>query len=72
MLTPQALSVLRRLKKTTGVTALDALQWCGSFRLAARIHELRNAGHSITTRWRRTTGGSRIAVYVLQKQKSPR
>ena len=73
MLTPQALTILKRLQKNSaGMTALDALTQCGSFRLAARIHELRSAGYSIETCWRRTSGGARVAIYRLQKQKSPR
>jgi hypothetical protein len=36
-------------RKTRGLTAIDALRGCGCFRLAARISELRKAGHRITT-----------------------
>jgi len=35
--------------KNGWVTAMDALQGCGCFRLAARIKELRDSGHNIAT-----------------------
>ncbi len=32
-----------------GITPIDALNWCGCFRLAARISDLRAQGHDIKT-----------------------
>lgn len=50
---------------TRGVTPLDALEFVGSFRLGARIWDLRAAGVDIETKWVRTAGGARVACYVL-------
>jgi hypothetical protein len=41
--------VLSRLKRKKKLTAMDALNGCGCFRLAARINDLRRQGHNITT-----------------------
>lgn len=48
-----------------GITAIDALDAAGCFRLAARINELRREGYDIETREERTSSGKRIARYVL-------
>lgn len=48
-----------------GVTALDALDAVGSFRLGARIYELRELGYPIGTDWITTASGKRIARYRL-------
>jgi hypothetical protein len=50
-----------------GVTPLDALEVVGSFRLAARISELREAGYSIRTDSVVSPArrGKRYARYVL-------
>lgn len=45
----QATWILNALKQGP-VTAMDALDGCGCFRLAPRILELRQAGHKITTK----------------------
>ena len=57
---------LLRSQADEGVTALDALQIVGSFRLAARILELRDEGHDIVTHWETTPTGKRCARYVLR------
>lgn len=51
-----------------GVTALTALDEVGSFRLGARIFELRLDGYSITSDWITTASGKRIARYRLREQ----
>lgn len=48
-----------------GLTADEIRESCGSARAAARIDELRKAGHSIETKRERTQGGAQIARYVL-------
>ena len=48
-----------------GITALDAQAQEGCFRLAARIKELRDEGHTIVSRTETTPNGARIARYVL-------
>lgn len=60
--------VLQRLKLGP-LTALEALEGCGCFRLAARIQDLRNAGLSIETSLRTLPTGKTIAVYTLLIQK---
>ena len=47
-----------------GVSALEALREIGSFRLAARVWDLRDAGHHIETDMV-TVNGKRIARYRL-------
>ena len=55
---------LLRSQGEEGVTAMDALEIVGSFRLAARVFNLREAGHDIETRWETTPTGARCARYV--------
>lgn len=63
---PQTELVLRLLRNNPeGITALDALHWGAGLRLAARISDLRSAGHDITTTIVKTPNGSRIARYRL-------
>jgi hypothetical protein len=50
------------------VTALDALQEAGCFRLAARIHDLRQRGVEIESRDRRLGNGKHIAEYRLAEK----
>lgn len=56
--------VLRYLKFGRRLTPMAALRLFGCFRLAARIHELRQHGHDIrhTTR---EVNGKRFAEYYL-------
>lgn len=49
------------------VTAIDALEGCGCFRLAARINELRKEGHKIETEHRPLPNGKVIAAYHLKE-----
>jgi len=53
------------LLKQQPVTALDALNHCNCFRLAARIHDLKATGHNITTTMI-TENGKTFARYRLQ------
>jgi len=60
----QADDILRHLKSGVSITPLAALNLYGCFRLAARIDELRHAGHPIETEivhW----GKKRYASYSL-------
>lgn len=54
--------VLQALHKGP-LTAMEALQGCNCFRLAARIKDLRDAGHAIDTRHHTLPSGKTIAVY---------
>jgi len=64
--TDRLLDLLREQGKA-GVTPLLALERIGSFRLGARIYDLKAAGHSIESKRVRTTGGAIVACYVLRE-----
>jgi hypothetical protein len=61
----KAVLALLRLNGDVGVTALDALDAVASFRLGARIWELKQAGYAIETDTVTTAAGARIARYRL-------
>ena len=61
----QAQSALVYMQKYGSITALDALNDFGCFRLAARISDLRADGYNITSKRFRTPGGATIARYSL-------
>jgi len=56
-------ALLYELKRRS-VTPRDALLKLGIYRLAARIHELRNSGYDIRTDLIKY-GGARVARYTL-------
>lgn len=57
-----------RSQGTHGITALEALSKIGTMRLAARVFELRKAGHKIVSHPFRAKSGdkSKVALYVLE------
>ena len=61
----QAGRILAHLRAGNRLTALEALDAFGCFRLAARIHELRREGWQIEERTVETRGGKRVAEYSL-------
>ena len=61
----QAQRILQHLKSGKALSPLDALEKYGCFRLAARIHELRRAGHAIADTELTTPGGKRVAMYCM-------
>ena len=61
----QAGRILAHLRAGNRLTALEALDAFGCFRLAARIHELRRDGWQIEERTVETRGGKRVAEYSL-------
>lgn len=61
----QQLLELLRERGEAGVTPLVALERIGSFRLAARVWDLTQAGYTIETHKVTTAGGARVACYVL-------
>ena len=61
--TAQILDMLRN----GPVTAMDALQKAGCFRLAARVADLRQAGHNIETETIQVNG-KHIAQYTLKEK----
>lgn len=51
--------------KAGPLTAIDALNGCGCFRLAARIKDLRESGYQIETQTLDLPNGKHIAQYTL-------
>lgn len=67
----ELLLALLRERGQAGVTPLMALDRIGSFRLAARINDLRKAGHAIRSERISTTGGASVAKYTLAAAAKP-
>ncbi len=67
--TTQAERLLALLRQVgdEGVTPLEALRSLGSFRLAARIYDLREAGHDIRTLRYKLGSGAVVARYTLSE-----
>ena len=51
------------------LTAIEALEGCGCFRLAARIKDLRQQGHDIKTKTLILLDGKIVAQYHLEQSK---
>ena len=63
----QRADVLRHLQTLGGLTQAQAAQLYRIGRLAARVGELREDGHNITTENVKTTTGARVGRYHLIK-----
>ena len=63
----QAGRILAHLRAGNRLTALEALEKFGCFRLAARIHELRREGWNVQERTVETRGGKRVAEYYMEE-----
>ena len=61
----QNAKILSWLENGNKITSLEALQIFGCFRLASRIHDLRERGHNITKEMIILTNGKRVAQYSL-------
>ena len=61
----QAANILAYMQQGNPITALEALDLFGCFRLAARIKDLKDQGHSIASRPFTTTGGATISEYYI-------
>ena len=61
----QEQQVLRHLLAGESLTALEALQRFGVFRLAARVFRLRQKGFPVLTHMAEMAGGKRVAVYAM-------
>jgi hypothetical protein len=61
--------ILAYIQTHGSITPLEALEHIGSFRLSARIMELKADGHQIENE--NKTGDERFARYVLKKQEPP-
>jgi len=65
----QTKQILQWMRKNP-ITPMEALQFIGSFRLAARIKELREEGHEIHTEMVfMDESSTRFASYILIKEK---
>jgi hypothetical protein len=60
--------IMRQLKMGRMITALDALNGCGSMKLATRISELKREGHNIVTHMV-SQNGKKFAKYQLIRSK---
>ena len=58
--------ILNWLKNGKTITPMEALERFGCFRLAARIHNLRESGHNIVATEYETPSGKRVARYSLK------
>jgi len=58
--------ILNWLQKGKTITPMEALEKFGCFRLAARIHNLRESGHNIVATDYETPSGKRVARYSLK------
>ena len=65
--TSQSAKVLYHLQNYGPLTAIEALELFACFRLAARINDLKEAGHDIQVEMKRLKNGKKIAVYSLPK-----
>lgn len=61
----QNAQILAWLENGNKITALDALKHFGCFRLASRIHDLRERGCDITKEMIILPNGKRVAQYSL-------
>lgn len=61
----QSDQILRHLKAGKTITAKEALFLCGCLRLAARIWDLKGAGHDIRKDMVAVEGGAHVAQYCL-------
>ena len=62
----QTSTVLAHLTRGSHLTPLEAIGLYGIYRLAARIYDLRTAGHKINTVVKNDTRGRPYARYTLQ------
>ena len=65
--TSQSAKVLYHLQNYGPLTAIEALELFACFRLAARINDLKEAGHDIQMEMKTLKNGKKIAVYSLPK-----
>lgn len=61
----QNAKILAWLENGNKITALEALNLFGCFRLASRIHDLRERGHNICKEMIIQPNGKRVAEYSM-------
>lgn len=64
----QRKAILNALRAGRKLTQLDALRDFKCFRLGARIHELKEAGHDIRSRLIEVGEGKRVAQYSMARK----
>jgi hypothetical protein len=67
----QTEEILNWLKDGNRITALEALDMFGCFRLGARIYDIKRMGYDIESRPFRTSGGATISEYRLKQPPKP-
>lgn len=65
----QNAQILDYLTRGRSITAMEALRLCDCFRLAARIHDLKQAGHVINGMMVDLPNGKRVKRYWLEQKK---
>ena len=61
-------AILQYLESGGSLSTIDALEKFGSFRLSARINNLRNKGHNIKTEKFTTPSGKTVARYFIPEK----
>ena len=64
--TSQTKKILAYMQAGNRITPIDALNLFGSFRLGARIADLRADGHEIKSEFVKTATGKRVKAYWIQ------
>jgi hypothetical protein len=64
----QKQQILEYMKQGNAITALDALGMFGSFRLGARIYDLKEDGYEIGKRMIQVNTGKWVAEYWLKSK----
>ena len=67
-LTGQNRVILLFLESGGSLSTMDALEKFGSFRLSARIKNLRDLGYNIQTDWFTTPNGKKVARYFIPEK----
>lgn len=62
----QEAQILEHLKAGNTLTPIEALKMFDSFRLGARIHRIKEAGHTILTKLIKTNTNKIIAQYSFE------
>lgn len=60
--------IIGHLRRHGSITALQALQNYGCMRLASRIYDLKQEGHTINKQMIEVGNGKRVASYSLIKE----
>ena len=63
----QQAEILKYLRQGMKLTGLDALELCGTMKLATRIGELRGMGHTIHSEMIETGSSKHVSIYWIKK-----